>query len=1077
MPKEGRTTRTYNFAAPSIGKLVFAFVIAFATNAFAQEQATAFLERLYARKYYDVALDYLDEIEKREGTSAELKSEVQLYRARTLQRSIELVTGAAREKRLEETTEAFVKFITEQPGHPRSHEARVDVARLLRARGQQKIIAAKSVEESKRANLQKQANDLIHQSSVQFLALRDDLRRRLEPLEAKSNNNDTPLTAEEFETQRNYRNQYVQAWLGYAYTLEDQADAANAGSQESNELLKKALAEFSLLAKKYASDRTEGVDARIHEGICNQKLGDLPAAIKIFVEVIELARVSEGISKEPARRLLGLQSLVRAMDCWLDARQKAYPAAISASAPWLSDVQPSEESDPLWVHLKYLTAVAHKKFADEVKAKDPKDENAKKAIVEARKLALQVSKVDSVDQAPARKLLAEMGVEVAAVTLSSLGKIKTFEEAREAGREAFNGAVELPERVGIIKERLSVEKDPAQIEVLKKELESAQGGATQSFQGAIDSYKRALQLALPSTPIEEVNDVRWQLCRCFYQTEQFEEASIVGEFVARRFPTDRQAKICANVALDSAKKLYLAVPKDQPRDEETARLMSLAELIAKNWPNDDEAAESLKLLIALRMGAKDYEGVIASLAQIPEASHFRAEAEMKAGQAFWAQYVVRQNELNTKAAPGAPVAADATADQLKSKAVELLRSSVKRFQSATPTAASVVAMVTLADVYVKTNNPAGAAALLEDPASGPMVLLEKEETKGLFDAALTEQTCRVALSAQLAILPTAGDPAAAIAKATKAMEKLTETMKSIEGADPQRIVATYYGVARDMKQLLDLTTDPKVKLNIAGGAEQFLIGVRETSLDPDLLRWVAETFLGFGESFDGAEGQTPKEAKQFYTQAANGFEAILKLESDKKLALEPAVKDQVLAKFAASLRKLGQYQAAFDVMLKLLTDPVKRNSVNLQLEAAHILAEWGVTGSEKHFNEAIQGRDPDPAKKTENIIWGAAKISNLARRDPRFTDAFFDARLIMYQCYLGRAKKSPASKSKTDLTNLQRELTAIYRLYPKLGGPERYAKFDQLMRRAQREMGEAEVGFSKITVPSATPAPVKSVGS
>ena len=1067
MPKEAQWRRIFHTWAISLG-----MAIGVAPPAFSEEPAKAFLDRLVSKKYYDVALDFLDELEKGSSTPAELKSELQLQRARTIFRSTELIPlGAALEKRFDESNAAYAKFVAEQPTHPQVLDARLEMSRLLRSRAKSKLFAMKSATDAKKKEeLRKVGGELLKNSTDQFVVLRDEIRKRLEPLEAKSDNKETPLTGEELTQRDSLRANYRVVRSEVAESYEDLAEASPSPSPERKQLLEKAVAEYREIATKY-SRYDIGVYARVSEGRCQKKLGDFPGAIKILSEIFNQMKVEGGIVKDAANRNLGLEALLEAMECWLDDSQKAYPAAIAAATPWISAMESSEDREQNWNHLKYLTAVAHKKFADVAKAKDPKDDNAKKALTEARKLATQASKMDGPDQTPARKLLAEMGVEVSTVATSALVQVKTFEQAREAAQDAFNAAIELPERQKIIEERLNVEKDEAEIASLKKQLEEAKGGVNQGFKGALNAYRRALQLVLPSTPIDEVNAVRLQLANCYFVTEQYDEAAIVGEFVARRFPSDRNAKLCAGRALDSVKKLFLAAQKANQKEQqefELRRMMPIAELITKNWPNDDEAGQALRLLIGLRMNAKDYEGVIESLAKIPEASPFRAEAESKAGLAFWGQYLNRQNELRT-AANGGAIAVDAASDQMKAKAIELLQSSVKRFQGTTPNTASILATVSLADIFVKSGNPQQASVLLDDPASGPMTLLAKDAESPLFDAGLTEQVCRVSLATQIALLPTAPDPAAAISKASLAMDKLTEVLKKNEAGNEQRVVATYYSLARDMKQQLDLAKDPKVKANLASGAEKFLQGVRGNSKDPNLLRWVAETLGAFGESFDSGNGAPTGDAKRYYNTAADVYDEVLKLKPDA------AIETQVKSQQAALLCKLGSYQAAYGNLLAILKDPKYRNTPKFQMEAARVLSEWGSTGGEKYYQEAISGKEMDPAKN-ENIVWGLAKLSNLTRKNPHYSQVFFDTRYTIAQCYFGQAKKASAAEIKTKMGAVKREISTVYQLYPQMGGPEWMAKFDALLKRAQKEMGEAESGLAGLKKPTgpSTPTPVKS---
>lgn len=1036
------------------------------------ERFVRFLTSLQSKKYYDVALDYLDELESSPETPSSIKNDIALSRARTLQQSIDqLTTVSAKEKRLEETSAAYAKFIAEQPNHPELLASRVLAAEIVKIRAAYKMHAAKNQQAAKKSELEKQAAELSKLSGEQFTAIRDEIRAKLEPLKVKADANQE-LTAEEKVLRTTLLPTYIDVRFKIAEAVENQADAVVEDAAKQKQLLETALAEYKDLSKDYAGKGADTL-AVLAEARVQKKLKDFAGAVKTLSSVLEAMKVEGGIVKDAARREIGLTALLVAMECWLDDSQKAYPAAMAASMVWINEIQPAEQNDPNWLQLRYLSAVAHKKFADEAKAKDPKNDAAKKALSEARKLAQQVSKHDSPSTGLARKLLAEMGVEpVVAVTQSSLTTIKTFEQARDAANDAYNAAVELPEREKIIKERLEIEKDPAQLADLRKQLEEAQSSLSTGFQVAIDYYGRALQLVLPSTPIEEVNEVRFQLCRAYYRIERFDEAAIIGEFVARRFPSDKSAKPSADFAMDSVAKVYgIALKNKAPQDEvavELRRLASIAELITKNWPNEESAATALRILISIRIGDKDYDGVMASLAQIPEASPFRAEAESKAGQAFWNQFLIKQHELRTAAAPGAPPVVDPAAEQIKAKAIELLQSSIKRFGAAPPTTASIAATVALADVYVKAGNPQQAAAMLDDPATGPMVLLDKEETKGLFNANLSEQACRAALAAQLALIPTAADSAPIVAKANQAMEKLSEILKNNEGGDDQRVVAVYYTLARDMKQQLDLTNDPKIKANLAAGAEKFLIGVRGNTQDPKLLQWVGESFLGFGESFDLPSLPNSEDAKRFYSEAANTYAQVLKLEADKAITLDPNVAIQVRVRLASARREMGQYKEALDEMIEILTDPNQRTKVNFQLEAVRILLDWGAdkSGKELYFKEAIEGRNPDPAKKNEKIVWGLAKLSTLTRGKANFADAFFESRYLIALSYLGHSKKATGEVAKQRLTRMKNDLAAVYQLYPQLGGPEMFAKFDSLTKRMQRELGEPDAGISALKKPA-----------
>ena len=93
----------------------------------------------------------------------------------------------------------------------------------------------------------------------------------------------------------------------------------------------------------------------------------------------------------------------------------------------------------------------------------------------------------------------------------------------------------------------------------------------------------------------------------------------------------------------------------------------------------------------------------------------------------------------------------------------------------------------------------------------------------------------------------------------------------------------------------------------------------------------------------------------------------------------------------------------------------------------------------------------------QNVVWGWGKISQLtSSRSQAPRDAFFNARYHVALCRFlwGKAANDPSviNKSATDITR-------VHALYPGLGGPEQKAKFDQLLKSIQQELGDKPVGL------------------
>jgi hypothetical protein len=132
--------------------------------------------------------------------------------------------------------------------------------------------------------------------------------------------------------------------------------------------------------------------------------------------------------------------------------------------------------------------------------------------------------------------------------------------------------------------------------------------------------------------------------------------------------------------------------------------------------------------------------------------------------------------------------------------------------------------------------------------------------------------------------------------------------------------------------------------------------------------------------------------------------------------------------------------------------------LDAQMEAALAYEQWAATlppkFTGKAYEAALNGARPNAEKK--NMIWGWGRISQLTSRDPKFQEMFFEARYHVALCRFlwGKATKSTQliEKSVTDITK-------VNSLYPKMGGAKHRAKFDQLLKLIQKELGQQPVGL------------------
>jgi hypothetical protein len=70
-------------------------------------------------------------------------------------------------------------------------------------------------------------------------------------------------------------------------------------------------------------------------------------------------------------------------------------------------------------------------------------------------------------------------------------------------------------------------------------------------------------------------------------------------------------------------------------------------------------------------------------------------------------------------------------------------------------------------------------------------------------------------------------------------------------------------------------------------------------------------------------------------------------------------------------------------------------------------------------------------------------------------------------------KSSEKAKHDKYLGMSKKDLSMMYRLHPKLGGPESYAKYDDLAKKVQSELGEKPIGVQEFKDAEAQSAAVE----
>ena len=1000
----------------------------------AKEPAAEFLQALRDAGYHDAALDYLEQLQTSRLAPAQFQETrlyelgVTLVQASRTQRDL-----AIRERQLEQARTAFESFLSSQPSQALTPAAKLQLGSVLVERGRIKVEQAKP-SRLDQATLKADARKLYDEAYQVFVRSQEELRDKLAKLKTVA-----PDSKHESELRDRLRADFVQAQLLAAAIKEETADTVEQHSADYESLLATAANAYGQLYEKHHT-RLAGLYGRLYQARCQLKLNKIQESLSLLSELLDQPDSPDEILR------LKAEAFVLAAEGWAKSRPPLYAEAVSRLGPFLEATPRHEGRQEVWLKLRLELAKAQWAVAQDLKGRDSQNTQASKLEHDARQHVLGLSQQAGECQREARQLLASWGGP--SPNSQQKPQLPTFAEAKRAGLEALEALQTAQLVVSTVPARIAAETDAAIKADLQTQLDEAQQTVDTAVVEARPYFRRAVTLAGRETnvPVDELNSVRYFLCFLHYTSGEYLEAATLGEFVARRYPHSPPARECAKIALASHGKLYNEA-KSEDRTFEVARLTELAGYITKQWAGQPEAGEALGMLIPLLIREGQLDVAESYLQAAPPDSPQRADTELRMGQALWGAYRKGMQELRQWAADPAAVPAgtdtvakQAALQQLRTRAQGILAERVTRMQqSGTVNASAATAALSLAQIYLDTGQVDRAVTLLEDATVGPLTLVTQGHAAAKREG-FAGETYKTTLRAYISSLPEAADSDAVVAKAIRVMDVLQTTI------DADKLVTIYVGLAHDLEEQMKLAT-PERKKSLSRGFEAFLIRIRSGATDFSVLNWVAETFVSLGSSFYDADQKLTPEAKQYYDEAADTYETIL-----KKVPLDnPERKVQVLLHHALTQRRLHNFLEAKRIYLELLREHAALR--NVQMEAARMYQEWAAFPDKSPLYErAIRGAEPD-AKTGTNVIWGWAYLANVAARQPKSRETFHEARYNLAMC---RYHWGLAQKTKTERDVLfekaKQDILRTRELYGT--GPEWESwkpRYDALMKKIQED--------------------------
>ena len=414
-------------------------------------------------------------------------------------------------------------------------------------------------------------------------------------------------------------------------------------------------------------------------------------------------------------------------------------------------------------------AKAHKFRKDALAKETPRPPEYNISINRGKNLVRYLARIRSPYQEEARLLAAAFNVSVAAAPTEPTN----FEEAMQVGREAMELMKSAPQMAAELKDQIKAAKDPADKKKLEEQLQTVENSAT----NAMNYFRMALDFADEQTPIEDVNVAQYYVAYFYFAFGDMYSSAVMAEFVARRYSDSAGARECAKIAMTCYLHLFRA-NKTGDRSFEKQQAMGICEYMLDRWPEEPEAVDAANTLIAFMLQDDNADKAVGYLARIPAASPHRGKAELQTGQALWSKYL-----RGLEAARALPKGAErdqavAAIEGFKTQAAATLSDGVERMrQSGGADELMGTAVLSLAQIYVDSNQPAKAIELCEDPAVGVLALVRKKHAATEREG-FTVEAYRTALRAYVSSLSASDDPDAAIEKARGIMGELKQVMAS-----------------------------------------------------------------------------------------------------------------------------------------------------------------------------------------------------------------------------------------------------------------------------------------------------------
>ena len=599
-----------------------------------QEPCEPFLAALRDRGYYDVALDYLDEMENSPLSSSVFKAAIPFEKAQTL---ISSTTRIRDLKLLNDRLEQAEQMLSQAEANSsdpmlkaKAQDYRGDLL-FRRARSYLNRASNQGLSDAQKSDYRDQARKFLDKALDAVTTARGSYKKLVDEFQLDLRNADSR------RQQKRLRATYTVVCVKRPQILEMYADTLEQNHSDRAASLEVAANEFEKLWDAYPNSPA-GLDSCLYAARCNHKLARNDKALELLQQIFALP-------KADALRKLKLRAMVLAADCW--ASQSPYPfdTVIANLEPHAAQLTRRQQRISDWQRIQLELGRAYHEKAAQLKERGGETGRIKNLNRDASKMIRALTRIPGQHRAAARELAAAWNISSASGEAAiEIGPVKTFAEAKTKGSTLLTEIQAVSSDVAQLTRqyRQSGQSDSD----LKQQLVDAENRLSAMAKQCLELFDRSLTLAEASVTREEINQVRYSQCVCRYVLKQYYESALIGEFLAERYATVPFSRQAAGIALRSCAALHdRAAASDKAFERQ--RLNQLAEKMVEIWPGTSESNYAASTLAKLILSSKsvtneEIESARQYIGQVSNSSPERALLNVKLGNKLWFVYKNRK---------------------------------------------------------------------------------------------------------------------------------------------------------------------------------------------------------------------------------------------------------------------------------------------------------------------------------------------------------------------------------------------------------------------------------------------------